>query len=210
MLVQPVQQLLWHAESGVTCTRSAGFSRCLGLFPLCRPPHVSITPPLAAVGNTMKRVAVVVSSVLFFKNPVSCEWGRGPRPGSQASSQRGSDGASCGGGGDWSIGGQVDGMRREPTLCHPTMLQRPICLPVRVAHTCLVLPPPSCHKNPCRSMPHALLPSSTPHPPAVMNWVGSMVAMLGTGLYSLAKQKASDDAKKQKAAAAGSGGGAAA
>lgn len=35
-----------------------------------------------------------------------------------------------------------------------------------------------------------------------MNWVGSLVAMLGTGLYSLAKQKASDDAKKAKAAAA--------
>lgn len=46
-------------------------------------------------------------------------------------------------------------------------------------------------------------PSSSlyPHLPlAVMNWVGSLVAMLGTGLYSLAKQKASDDAKKAKAA----------
>lgn len=46
-----------------------------------------------------------------------------------------------------------------------------------------------------------------PSPPAlplcpVMNWVGSLVAMLGTGLYSLAKQKASDNAKKAKAAAA--------
>lgn len=29
--------------------------------------------PQLAVGNTMKRVAVVVSSVLFFKNPVSGE-----------------------------------------------------------------------------------------------------------------------------------------
>lgn len=39
-------------------------------------------------------------------------------------------------------------------------------------------------------------------PLAAMNWVGSMIAMLGTGLYSLAKQKASDDAKRAKAAAA--------
>ena len=38
-----------------------------------------------------------------------------------------------------------------------------------------------------------------------MNWVGSMIAMLGTGLYSLAKQKASDDAQKAKAAAAAQG-----
>ncbi|KAI7839663.1 hypothetical protein COHA_006472 [Chlorella ohadii] len=66
-----------------------------------------ISPVTFSVGNTMKRVAVVVSSVLFFKNPVS-----------------------------------------------------------------------------------------------MLNWVGSMIAMLGTGLYSLAKQKASDDAKKAKAAAA--------
>ena len=35
-----------------------------------------------------------------------------------------------------------------------------------------------------------------------MNWVGSMIAMLGTGLYSLDKQKASDDAKREKASAA--------
>lgn len=62
-----------------------------------------ISPVTFSVGNTMKRVAVVVSSVLFFKNPVSA-----------------------------------------------------------------------------------------------MNWVGSMVAMLGTGLYSAAKQKASDEAKKNK------------
>ncbi|KAI3439127.1 hypothetical protein D9Q98_001535 [Chlorella vulgaris] len=65
-----------------------------------------ISPVTFSVGNTMKRVAVVVSSVLFFKNPV-----------------------------------------------------------------------------------------------AAMNWVGSMVALLGTGLYSLAKQKATDEAK----AKAGSG-----
>ncbi len=32
-----------------------------------------------------------------------------------------------------------------------------------------------------------------------MNWAGSMIAMLGTGLYSLAKQKASDEAKAAKA-----------
>ncbi|EFN51371.1 hypothetical protein CHLNCDRAFT_28101 [Chlorella variabilis] len=61
-----------------------------------------ISPVTFSVGNTMKRVAVVVSSVLFFKNPVS-----------------------------------------------------------------------------------------------ILNWVGSMVALLGTGLYSLAKQKASDEAKAQ-------------
>jgi hypothetical protein len=40
---------------------------------------------------------------------------------------------------------------------------------------------------------------------AVMNWAGSMVALLGTGLYSLAKQKATDEAKKAKAAAAAGG-----
>ncbi|KAL4434461.1 hypothetical protein ABPG75_000902 [Micractinium tetrahymenae] len=66
-----------------------------------------ISPVTFSVGNTMKRVAVVVSSVLFFKNPVS-----------------------------------------------------------------------------------------------FMNWAGSMVAMLGTGLYSLAKQKAADEAKAAKAKAA--------
>ncbi len=32
---------------------------------------LGITPVTFSVGNTMKRVAVVVSSVLFFKNPVS-------------------------------------------------------------------------------------------------------------------------------------------
>jgi solute carrier family 35 protein E1 len=64
-----------------------------------------ISPVTFSVGNTMKRVAVVVSSVLFFKNPVS-----------------------------------------------------------------------------------------------ITNWVGSMVALLGTGLYSLAKQKAGDEAKAAKAA----------
>lgn len=45
------------------------------------PPHTRThthLPSSFAVGNTMKRVAVVVSSVLFFKNPVSCEWGRLP------------------------------------------------------------------------------------------------------------------------------------
>lgn len=34
-----------------------------------------------------------------------------------------------------------------------------------------------------------------------MNWVGSMVAMLGTYLYSVAKQRASEEAKATKAAA---------
>lgn len=70
-----------------------------------------ISPVTFSVGNTMKRVAVVVSSVIFFKNPVSA-----------------------------------------------------------------------------------------------LNWVGSMLALLGTGLYSAAKQRASDEAKAKKAA----GGGAAA
>lgn len=37
------------------------------------PAFSAACPPLPAVGNTMKRVAVVVSSVLFFKNPVSSE-----------------------------------------------------------------------------------------------------------------------------------------
>jgi hypothetical protein len=32
---------------------------------------LGITPVTFSVGNTMKRVAVVVSAVLFFKNPVS-------------------------------------------------------------------------------------------------------------------------------------------
>lgn len=36
--------------------------------------------------------------------------------------------------------------------------------------------------------------------PAVLNWAGSMLAIAGTGLYSAAKQKASNDAKKAKAA----------
>lgn len=67
-----------------------------------------ISPVTFSVGNTMKRVAVVVSSVIFFKNPVSA-----------------------------------------------------------------------------------------------LNWVGSLMAMMGTGLYSLAKQKASDDAKATKADAPG-------
>ena len=61
-----------------------------------------ISPVTFSVGNTMKRVAVVVSSVIFFKNPVSA-----------------------------------------------------------------------------------------------MNWIGSMIALLGTGLYSAAKQKASNEAKKE-------------
>ncbi|PSC67934.1 Xylulose 5-phosphate phosphate chloroplastic [Micractinium conductrix] len=69
-----------------------------------------ISPVTFSVGNTMKRVAVVASSVLFFKNPVS-----------------------------------------------------------------------------------------------LMNWVGSMVAMLGTGLYSLAKEKASAEAKAAKKTAQGGG-----
>ncbi|KAK2079745.1 hypothetical protein QBZ16_002140 [Prototheca wickerhamii] len=64
-----------------------------------------ISPVTFSVGNTMKRVAVVVSSVLFFRNPVSA-----------------------------------------------------------------------------------------------MNWVGSLLAIAGTGLYSMAKQKASNDAKKAKQA----------
>lgn len=64
-----------------------------------------ISPVTFSVGNTMKRVAVVVSSVIFFQNPVS-----------------------------------------------------------------------------------------------PMNWLGSMLALLGTGLYSAAKQKASEDAKKMKSA----------
>lgn len=62
-----------------------------------------ISPVTFSVGNTMKRVAVVVSSVLFFKNPVSA-----------------------------------------------------------------------------------------------VNWVGSMIAMLGTGLYSMAKQKAAEEAKRKR------------
>ena len=33
----------------------------------------NISPVTFSVGNTMKRVAVVVSSVLFFRNPVSGE-----------------------------------------------------------------------------------------------------------------------------------------
>ena len=33
-----------------------------------------------------------------------------------------------------------------------------------------------------------------------MNWVGSLLAIAGTGLYSMAKQKASNDAKKAKQA----------
>ena len=61
-----------------------------------------ISPVTFSVGNTMKRVAVVVSSVIFFKNPVSA-----------------------------------------------------------------------------------------------LNWVGSMIALLGTGLYSAAKQKAATEAKKK-------------
>lgn len=36
--------------------------------------------------------------------------------------------------------------------------------------------------------------------PAAMNWVGSLLAIAGTGLYSMAKQKASNDAKKAKQA----------
>ena len=64
-----------------------------------------ISPVTFSVGNTMKRVAVVVSSVIFFKNPVSA-----------------------------------------------------------------------------------------------MNWIGSLIAMLGTGLYTAAKQKASDEAKESKSA----------
>lgn len=43
---------------------------------------------------------------------------------------------------------------------------------------------------------HRLSPAS-----AAMNWVGSMVAMLGTYLYSVAKQRASEEAKAAKAAA---------
>jgi solute carrier family 35 protein E1 len=66
-----------------------------------------ISPVTFSVGNTMKRVAVVVSSILFFRNPVS-----------------------------------------------------------------------------------------------TLNWVGSMIALLGTGLYSLAKQRASDEAKAAKQAKA--------
>ncbi len=64
-----------------------------------------ISPVTFSVGNTMKRVAVVVSSVVFFKNPVSA-----------------------------------------------------------------------------------------------LNWVGSMIALMGTGLYSAAKQKAGEEAKKAKEA----------
>jgi solute carrier family 35 protein E1 len=62
-----------------------------------------ISPVTFSVGNTMKRVAVVVSSVIFFKNPVSA-----------------------------------------------------------------------------------------------VNWIGSMLALLGTGLYSAAKQRATDEAKAAK------------
>ncbi|GAB4815738.1 hypothetical protein N2152v2_002784 [Parachlorella kessleri] len=65
----------------------------------------NISPVTFSVGNTMKRVAVVVTSVLFFRNPVSA-----------------------------------------------------------------------------------------------LNWVGSMVALLGTYLYSVAKQKAGEEAKRAKAA----------
>lgn len=35
---------------------------------------------------------------------------------------------------------------------------------------------------------------------AALNWIGSMLALLGTGLYSAAKQKASNEAKKTKSA----------
>lgn len=64
-----------------------------------------ISPVTFSVGNTMKRVSVVVSAVLFFKNPVS-----------------------------------------------------------------------------------------------FLNWIGSLAAIFGTFLYSLAKQKAAEEAKKVKAA----------
>lgn len=37
------------------------------------------------------------------------------------------------------------------------------------------------------------------NPVSLMNWAGSMMALLGTGLYSAAKQKASEDAKKSAA-----------
>lgn len=43
------------------------------------------------------------------------------------------------------------------------------------------------------------------NPVSMLNWAGSGIAILGTLLYSLAKQKASDDAKKAKAAAAAGG-----
>ncbi len=41
-------------------------------------------------------------------------------------------------------------------------------------------------------------PSQPPH--TALNWIGSMLAIAGTGLYSLAKQKAGNDAKKAKPA----------
>ena len=68
-----------------------------------------------------------------------------------------------------------------------------------------LLPPHRTHDRAASPLP----PCPSEPPPAVMNWVGSLVAMLGTGLYSLAKQKASDDAKAAKAAAAAAQGGAA-
>ncbi|KFM28947.1 Xylulose 5-phosphate/phosphate translocator, chloroplastic [Auxenochlorella protothecoides] len=38
------------------------------------------------------------------------------------------------------------------------------------------------------------------NPVSALNWIGSMLAIAGTGLYSLAKQKAGNDAKKAKPA----------
>eukprot|EP00887_Chlorella_sp_A99_P004456 scaffold30.g4456.t1 len=43
------------------------------------------------------------------------------------------------------------------------------------------------------------------NPVSALNWVGSMVAMLGTGLYSLAKQRATEEARVAAAAAKAAG-----
>lgn len=40
-------------------------------------------------------------------------------------------------------------------------------------------------------------------PTAALNWIGSMIAMLGTYLYSVAKQRAGEEAKAAKAAQKG-------
>ena len=83
-------------------------------------------------------------------------------------------------------------------------MQQP-CQPAGLDTLCVeadVLPPSPPHLLNGPAAPHTRTLTDTlalglPHPlsAAVMNWVGSMVALLGTGLYSLAKQKASDDAK---------------
>ena len=53
--------------------------------------------------------------------------------------------------------------------------------------------------NTAFSSPHVVI-VSLPHTFPAMNWVGSLLAIAGTGLYSMAKQKASNDATKAKQA----------